>query len=402
MNKIIKRDNYLQKIKPFIGKNIIKVITGQRRTGKSSFLLQLIEDFKNDNGVNIIYINKESYKFKEITNYESLLEYVKSEEKDKKDNKIFIDEIQDIKEFEKALRSLHFEDKYDIYCTGSNADLLSGELATYLGGRYVELTIHPLSYPEFMIFHNLTDSEDTYLKFIKYGGHPYLKHLKLTDDIVFDYLTNIYNSILLKDIVTRYGIRNIYFLENLVMFIADNIGSIVSAKKVSDFLKAQQIKISTNIVLDYLKFLDSAFLINKVKRADIVGKKIFEIGEKYYFNDIGLRNTITGYKIEDKAKVLENIVYNHLLFCGYNITIGKLKDKEIDFVCEKQNEKIYIQVAYTLDNKETINREFGNLLAIKDNYPKYVISTNRFEGNTFKGVQHIFIRNFLMNFKAMS
>ena len=399
MFKTIKREYYLKKVAPFAGKSIIKVITGQRRVGKSYFLLQLIHKFKDDKQVNIIYVNKESAKYKEIHDYEDLLAYVNKNLHPKKQNKIFIDEIQDIKEFEKALRSLHAEEKYDIYCTGSNARLLSGELATYLSGRYVEITIYPLSYNEFRQFHKLQNTHETYNKYIKYGGHPYLIHLKLTDEVVFDYLSNIYSTILLKDIVARYSVRNIYFLENLVLFISDNIGSLVSAKKISDFLKSQNINISTNIVLNYLSYLTNAFLVNKVQREEISGKKVFEIGEKYYFNDIGLRNAISGFKITDKAKILENVVYNHLIAHGYKVTVGKLKDKEIDFVCKKNNEEVYIQVAYHLHDEKTIAREYGNLLKIKNNYPKMVVSTDEFEGNTYQGIAYMNIRKFLSEFE---
>ena len=399
MIKIISRNYYIKKISPFIGKNLIKVITGQRRVGKSYFLLQLINLFKEDKDVNIIYINKESVRFKEIKTYIDLLQYIEKNVVPKKDNKIFIDEIQDINEFEKALRSLQADEKYDIYCSGSNADLLSGELATFLSGRYIETTIYPLSYNEFMQFFNLSNNNETYNKYIKYGGHPYLIHLELTDEVVFDYINNIYSTILLKDIVARYSVRNIYFLENLVSFIADNIGSLVSAKKISDYLKSQNIKISTNVVLNYLTFLTNAFLVNRVKREDVEGKKIFEIGEKYYFNDIGLRNSISGFKVQDKAKILENTVYNHLISHGHKVTIGKLKDKEIDFICKKNNEEIYIQVAYKLDDEFTINREYGNLLSINNNYPKIVVSNDDFEGNTYKGITHLNIRKFLSEFE---
>ena len=399
MIKTINRTYYLKKIAPFIGRNLIKVITGQRRVGKSYFLLQLIHKFKDDKQVNTIYINKESAKYKEIKNYEDLLAYINKNIHPEKQNKIFIDEIQDIKEFEKALRSLQAEEKYDIYCTGSNAGLLSGELATYLTGRYIETTIYPLNYNEFRQFHNLKNTNETYHKYIKYGGHPYLIHLELTDEVVFDYLNNIYNTILLKDVVARYSVRNIHFLENLVSFISDNIGSLVSAKKISDYLKSQNIKISTNVVLNYLSYLTNAFIVNKVRREEISGKKIFETGEKYYFNDIGLRNSISGYIIKDRAKILENIVYNHLIAHGYKVTIGKLKEKEIDFVCKKNNEEAYIQVAYSLNDEKTINREYGNLLQIKNNYPKIVVSTDDFTGNSYQGIAHMHIRKFLSEFE---
>ena len=399
MKKVIAREVYLNKIRPYINKSIIKVITGQRRVGKSYILYQLINEFKLNKDNNVIYINKELFEFRQLINYVDLIDYIYINKNKNKNNIIIIDEVQDIIEFEKALRSLQAENEYDIYCTGSNAKLLSGELATYLSGRYIEIQVFPLNYNEFIQFHSLNENEESYQKYIRYGGHPYLIHLKLEDTIVYDYLKNIYNTILLKDIVARNNIRNFMFLEDLTMYLADNIGSLVTAKRISDYLKSQKINISNNIVLNYIAFLNNAFIVHKVRRSDIVGRKIFEIGEKYYYNDIGLRNSIVGYKINDKSKILENIVYNHLLALGYNINIGKFGDKEIDFVCEKNNEKLYIQVAYTISNQKVIDREFGNLLLIKDNYKKIVISEEKFEGNTFKGIEHCNIRNFLLNFK---
>jgi len=396
IKKYIKRKRYLDKIKPFIDKDIIKVIVGQRRVGKSYLLFQIIDAIKKSRKQpNIIYINKELNKFDKLKNYQDLLVYVKEHSKKSVKNYLFIDEIQDIDEFEKALRSLKSSEKYDIYCTGGNSNLLSGELATYLSGRYIEIQVFGLSYREFLIFHKLENKQESLLKYIKYGGLPYLMHLELDDLIVYDYLKNVYNTILYKDIVSRYKIRNPAFLENLVEYLAENTGSIVSAKKISDFLKSQKINISPNIVLNYLSFLSNAFFIFKTVRSDIQGKKIFEINDKYYFEDIGLRHSVIGYKQVDINKVLENLVFLHLRVLGYKVFVGKLGNKEIDFVCEKQGEKIYIQVAYliTEQNKE---REFGNLLSIKDNYPKYVISMDEFIGNNkYKGIKHIHIRDFL-------
>ncbi len=396
IKKYIKRKRYLDKIRPFIDKDIIKVIVGQRRVGKSYLLYQIMDAIKKmHQQPNIIYINKELNKFDKLKNYQDLLVYVRKHSKKSVKNYIFIDEIQDIDEFEKALRDLISSEKYDIYCTGSNSNLLSGELATYLSGRYIEIQVFGLSYREFLIFHKLENKQGSLLKYIKYGGLPYLMHLELDDLIVYDYLKNVYNTILYKDIVSRYKIRNPAFLENLVEYLAENIGNIVSAKKISDFLKSQKINISPNIVLNYLSFLSNAFFIFKTVRSDIKGKKIFEINDKYYFEDIGLRHSIIGYKQVDINKVLENLVFLHLRVLGYKVFVGKLGNKEIDFVCEKQGEKNYFQVAYliTEQNKE---REFGNLLSIKDNYPKFVISMDEFiSNNKYKGIKHIHIRDFL-------
>jgi predicted AAA+ superfamily ATPase len=393
----IKRPVYLERIKPYIDKDIIKVLIGQRRVGKSYMLLQVMDEIRsiNDNP-QIIYINKELDDFDSIHGSRDLLEYIKNKEVGSGKKYIFIDEVQDIEDFEKALRSLQAKGEYDIYCTGSNAKLLSGELATYLSGRYVEIKVYSLSYSEFIDFHKLSNNQESFIKFLKYGGLPYLINLELDDHIVYDYLKNIYAAILFKDVVKRHNVRNIHFLENLVRYLADNTGSLVSSKKISDFLKSQKINISPQLVLDYISYLESAFFIFRVLRADISGKKIFEIGEKYYFEDLGLRHSIAGYKANDINKIIENAVYQHLSISGYVIHIGKSGDKEIDFICEKSGKKIYVQVSYLLQDEKTINREFGNLLAIKDNYPKYVVSMDELmSGTDFKGIEHIHIRDFI-------
>jgi len=392
----IKRDFYLDKIKPYIGKDLIKVLVGQRRCGKSYILYQLIDYIKSlDKKANIIYINKELNEFSNIENNKNLLDYIKEKAKLRK-NYLFIDEVQDINNFEVALRSLNASGNFDIYCTGSNAKLLSSEIATYLSGRYIEIIIHPLSYVEFLKFHILTNSDESLLKYIKFGGLPYLINLKLEETIVYEYLKNIQSSILLKDIVARFKIRNIAFFEKLVDYLALNISSIVSAKKISDYLKSQKINISSNVVADYISHLDSAFFINKVSRQDVIGKKIFEFNEKYYFEDLGLRHSICSYKQIEINKVLENLVYNHLKIKGYNIKIGKLNNKEIDFVCDKEGEKLYIQVAYLITEANK-SREFDNLLEIPDNYKKVVVTTDSFiSTSTYKGIVHKNIKDFLI------
>lgn len=394
---IKERPVYLQKIIPFIGKPIIKVMTGQRRVGKSYILFQLIELIKKENPTaHIIYINREDMQFDTMESAVELNEYIISQSKKNVKNYIFIDEIQDIKDFEKALRSLLLDENNDIYITGSNAKMLSGELATYLSGRYIEFPVYSLSYPEFLDFHSLQNTDDSFLLYSKYGGLPYLIHLNLKDSIVFEYLKSIYSTIVYRDIVKRYALRNTDFLERLLLFLADNTGSLFSAKNISDFLKSQQIKIGTNQILAYADYISNAFIIHKVSRYDIIGKRIFEIGNKYYFENLGIRNTIAGIKPNDRAKVLENLVHNHLLYLGYKIYVGTLDNLEIDFVCEKDGERIYVQVALRLDDEATIQREFGNLLKIEDNYPKYVITQDNFSGNTFEGIHHFYIRDFLI------
>ncbi len=395
----IKREIYLSKIKPFVNKNIIKILIGQRRVGKSYILYQIIDYIKNNiHGVkekDILYINKELLEFDEIKNYQDLIKYVESKVQDQNQKYLFIDEIQDIEFFEKALRDLQARGNFDIYCTGSNANLLSVDLATQLSGRYIEIEVFPLTYNEFLDFHKLTSSKEVFYQYLKFGGLPYLIHLNLEADIVYDYLKNVYNTIILKDVITRYGIRNIHFLEYLIQFLATQTGSIISAKKISDFLKSNFQKISPNIVLQYMQHLCSVYLINKVDRFDVKGKKIFEIGHKYYFTDLGLLHTITPFAESDISRILENVVYNHLRVHGYQLSVGYNQLKEIDLVCKKQNNLIYIQVAYLMPDQKTKEREFGNLLEIPDNYDKYVLSMDDVPIGNYQGIKHMNIIDFL-------
>lgn len=392
---ILPRKQYIDKIKPFVNKRVIKVITGQRRVGKSYLLYQLIEKLQKEPDSHIIYINKEDISFSSIKNAKHLHDFVTMHFDEKKINYVFIDEIQEIEDFATALRSLLLLENIDLYCTGSNAQLLSGDIAGFLSGRYVEITVYSLSYTEFLLFHNLKDNETNLGKYLKYGGLPYLKNLELKDHIVNEYLKNIYNSIVYRDIVNRYAIRNTLFLEQLVFFLADNIGSLFSSKKISDFLKSQKINIAPNQVQTYAQYLVNAFLLFKVARYDIVGKKIFEIGDKYYFENLGIRNSMTGYKINDMGKIMENAVYNHLLYKGNKVHIGVISPKEIDFIAENNGEKAYYQVALSLQQEETWKREFGNLAKIKNHYPKYVITREPWVGNSYKGIKTLSLREFL-------
>ncbi len=395
---IIQRSTYTSRIEPFMNKPIAKVFTGQRRVGKSFMLFQIMKIVLKENpNANIIYINKEDIAFDDIKTAPDLNKYIIAHSSTKKINYIFIDEIQNINDFEKAIRSLLLDENNDIYITGSNAKLLSGELATLLAGRTIEFVIHSLSYVEFLTFHKLSDSDKNLLKYFKYGGLPYLINLNLTDDIVFEYLKNIYTTIVYRDVIARYNIRSTNFLERLIRFLADNIGSLFSAKRISDFLKSQHINIAHNQVQAFNDYLTNAFLIDKVQRYDVVGKRIFEVGEKYYFENCGIRNAVVGYKPGDNAKLLENIVYNHLLYKGYDVKIGWLDTQEIDFVATKNNETIYLQVTLHIENNRTIEREFGNLLKIKDNYPKMVIAMDEQFKNTYKGITYLPIRKFLMS-----
>lgn len=395
----ITRDIYKARIDRYIGKELIKVLIGQRRVGKSYLLFQAMDSIRERfQNPNIIYINLELNEFEQLNTPTALYEYVKSKSKIGEPNFLMVDEIQVVPEFEKTLRSLLAEGGYDIYCTGSNANILSGELGTYLGGRYVEIPVSALNYPEFLAFHKLENSHENLVQYLKYGGLPYLIHLDLSDETVFDYLKNISQSILFRDVVSRFEVRNVDFLNRLIRYLANETGNVISARGISKFLKSQNVSISINAILNYLTYLTTAMLIAGVQRSDIQGKKVFEVGEKYYFNDIGLRNSIAGFSPFDLGQIIENAVYLHLKTIGYDVLVGKQQDREIDFIAEREGEKIYVQVALRITEKQTMEREFGNLLDIKDNYPKYVVTMDDYSGVSHEGIKHIPLRQFLSEF----
>src|SRR5690606_10881534 len=380
---------YTNRIIPFIDKPVIKVLTGQRRVGKSYVVLQLMDHIRNTvTGANIIYINMELEDFIHIKSNIELNAYLEDKWINGQPNYLFIDEVQEVSSFERTLRSLLAKRTCDIYCTGSNANMLSGELATHLSGRYLSFHIHSLNYQEFLQFHQLENSTESILKYMKYGGMPFLANIGLQDDIPFEYLRNVYSTILLKDVVARENIRNVSFLENLVAYLSDNIGSLFSASNISRYLKSQRVDISTQLTINYLRALSRPHFGHIVVRSEVGGVKIFESGEKYYCEDVGLRNAIIGFNQRaDLHKLLENVVYLHLLHQGYNVYVGKLGHKEIDFMGERNGAKIYVQVCLTLLQEDTIAREFGNLEQIDDNYPKYVVTFNDpFVGDNYKGI----------------
>ena len=397
--QIIHRKRYLNRLKPFIDKQVIKVLTGQRRVGKSYLLYQLIQHIQaTKSKPTIIYINKEDLAFAHIKNAIDLSDYVNENASKNGKSYVFIDEIQDIEDFHVALRSLLLNEKLDIYCTGSNANLLSSDIAGNLSGRYVEKVVYSLTYLEFLEFHKLEQGEQALEKYMKFGGLPYLKHLPLKDEIVFEYLQNIYSTIIYRDVVNRFNIRNTSFLEKLVQFLASNTGSLFSSKSISDYLKSQQIKVAPNQVQNYITHLVNAYILLASKRYNIQGKRLFEIGEKYYFENLGIRNAIWGYRLEDRGKIIENIVHNHLLYLDYKVNVGVLGVHEIDFIAKKNSEIVYIQVALILKEKSTIEREFGNLLKIKDNYPKIVVTLDNYSGSSYQGIQVMHLSKFLTSF----
>ena len=393
---LYQREAYIERIKPFMRTNAVKVMIGHRRVGKSYILYQLVNIIQNEEpDANIIYINKENLDFEFITNYRELYEYVKQRLTPDRRNYIFVDEIQEIADFRLAIRSLALDDNNDIYITGSNSEMFSSDLANELGGRYVEFKIYSLSYLEFLQFHKLPNDDESLEKYIHFGGLPYLINLPLEEHVAMEYIHSIYSTIVLRDVIKRKNIRNTAFLEQLIRFLANNVGSLFSSKSISDFLKSQNVKIASNQVSEYADALSEAFIVHRLGRYDIAGKRFFERGEKYFFENMGIRNAVAGYKPQDKAKRLENVVCNHLITCGYDVKVGTLATEEIDFVCTRNGETLYVQVAIELSRPETIEREFGNLLRIKDNYPKIVVSGERSFENSYEGIEHIYIRDFL-------
>ena len=397
MNAIL-RHSYLEKIERYLGKDTIIILTGQRRIGKS-YILRLFRDKVSQNAAsNVIFIDKEKHEFDDIKTYKDLDAYIDEHRNKAKTNFILVDEIQDIEEFEKSVRSYYEEPDIEIVVTVSNSKMLSSDLSTLIGGRYKEIYIQALSYEEFMLFHQLPDSDDTLAKYIQFGGLPGLVKMGLDEQDAREYQFDVYHTVLLKDVIMRNKIRNVPFLETLVRFLADNAGKIISANSIAKYMKSQGDNVTSTVIINYTKFLCDAYLIHKVNRYDIHGKKLFESNDKFYFEDNGLRNTLAGGSREgDIEKVIENIIYNHLIRLGYEVTVGQLQAGEIDFVCKKpKGQRVYVQASYIIADETTREREFGNLQAIKDNYPKYVISMTPLVGRQDSdGITHLHLRRFL-------
>lgn len=398
--EILVRQHYLNKIEHYLGKDTIIVLTGQRRVGKS-YTLRMVRDIKaKDESNNIIYIDKEKKAFDHIKTYQDLNAYIDTHYQTGKMNYILIDEIQEIEEFERTVRSYATEPDVEVIVTGSNAKMLSKELGTIIGGRYEEIHVQSLSYSEFLQFHRLQDGDDALAKYIQFGGLPGLLKMGLDEDDAIEYQKDVLNTVLLKDVISRNNIRNVAFLEKLTNFIADNIGKMISASSISKYMKSQGTNVASDTIIDYAQYLEDAYIIHKVNRYDIHGKRLFESNDKFYFEDHGLRNAQAGGTREgDIEKVIENVVYRHLVSMGYKVNVGQLQAGEIDFVCIKKagTKRIYIQAAYLIANDETREREFGNLHNIKDNYPKYVVSmTPGVTRSDDNGVTHLHLRNFLM------
>ena len=400
-----KRELYIEKIKSFIDKDIIKVLTGIRRSGKSVMLKLIMEELKQNkiDEKQFININFENLINRELTTADKLHEYIlKKASEIKKKCYIFLDEIQEVKDWEKCINSLRVNEEYDfdIYITGSNAKLLSGELSTYLAGRYVEFVIYPFSFKEFLetlkSIQQDVSTREAFQKYVKFGGMPFLYNLAFEEEASLQYLKDIYSSIILKDITQRNKIRDTDMLERVISYLIMNVGNNFSATSISKFFKSENRKVSVETILNYIKAAEESFLIYRVSRDDLIGKKVLNVNEKYYIADHGMREAILGSNQRDINQIFENIIYLELLRKGYNVRVGKVDNLEVDFVCTKGNEKIYVQVAYLLASSETIEREFTSLEKIDDNYPKYVISMDEFDMSR-NGIKHINIIDFLMN-----
>ncbi len=396
--KIIDRLGYSDRIERMFGRGIIVALTGQRRVGKSCVMRRIRDHVAEKTENHVIYIDKEKTAFDEIADYKALESYVQEQIDREKENFLFIDEVQEIAEFEKAILSIQSDDACQIMITGSNAKMLSGELATRLRGRYVTYRIRGLCYEEFLTFHHLQDDDTSLNLYLQYGGLPQLRNFGLDNaDLVDDYLDNVYNTIVLRDVVERENIRNIPLLRTLMKFVSDNIGKQFSARSIVNFLKSQNTDTSTRMILAYLEYLSNAYIIDRVNRYDIHGKKLFELGDKFYFEDLGVRNHIIGGNRNfDIEKVMENAVYNHLSRLGYTVYVGQMFKAEIDFVAVKSDRTIYVQVTYMLASQDTVEREFGNLKRIKDSHPKYVVSMDSMYAQiNMDGIRHVHLRDFL-------
>lgn len=396
--KAIIRQHYLDKIDRQLNKDTIIILTGERRVGKS-YILRLFRDkVTATSQSNIIYIDKEKHEFDSIQTYQDLNAFIDERRDRSKRNYIFVDEIQEIEAFEKSIRSYYEEPDIEIIVTGSNSGMLSSDLSSRIGGRYKEIYIQALSYREFMEFHQLPDNDDTLAKYIQFGGLPGLVKIGLDEQDAREYQQDVYHTVLLKDVIMRNQIRNVPFLENLVCFLADNTGKLVSANSIAKYMKSQGENITSTVIINYMKLLCDAYMIHKVSRYDIHGRRFFESNDKFYFEDNGIRNALSGGSREgDIEKVIENIVYNHLIRLGYTVTVGQLQAGEIDFVCSKpEGGRVYVQASYIIANEATYEREFGNLRNIRDNYPKYVISmTPLVTRSDDNGIIHLHLRRFL-------
>jgi uncharacterized protein len=399
------RKSYLERIEPYMNKPLIKVITGMRRCGKSTLLSQMSRHLvqKGVKEKNILVINMESLTFASITNHTELHRYVMDYfAKIKGPRYLFIDEVQEIPLWEKAIGSFLADAVADTTISGSNAHMLSSELATLLTGRYVAFQVYPLTFSEFLTFRGKSNAKDRSVResefaaYMRHGGLPGIHHFDGNEEVIREYLSSVMNSILLRDVVMRNAVRDPSLLERVCRFVFDNCGNITTAKGISDYARSQKMKLSVDTVISYIGYLSEAYLVSRVSRYDIKGKKHLEIYEKYYMGDIGLRNGFIGYRDNDIAAILENILFNEMQMRGFTASIGKIGDYEIDFIAAKDDRKIYIQVAYLLASRETIEREYRSLEEVPDSFPKYVVSLDTTLLGIRNGIKHYNFIDFIL------
>lgn len=401
---MVKRDAYIEKLKTFIGKPIIKIITGIRRSGKSTVLKLLTEEVIKT-GVHtseIIYFNFESFANSHLTSSKSLYEEVKNKITASKKYYLLFDEIQEVHQWEKAVNSFLVDFDVDIYITGSNSHLLSSELSTFLAGRYVEIPIYTLSFFEFLDFKRsyseiMGNRLSLFVEYLRKGGFPVIHTLDYDEETAYKVVSDIYDSVILRDTVQRHKIRDIELLNRVIQYTFDNLGNTFSGKNVADYFKSQQRKIDINTVYNYLSALESAFILYRVSRYDLKGKEILKTQEKFFLADISLLYATMGYRDRMISGVLENLIFLELKRRAFKVFIGKFDNREIDFVAERKNQKIYIQVAYKLESQQTIDREFSALIALSDHFPKYVVTMDDFFTDTIEGVKHMHISDFLLS-----
>lgn len=399
---MIKRESYMRRIRPFINGELVKVMTGIRRSGKS-VMLELVKQELLEMGVRaeqFISINFEDMRYLHLCTAQVLHQEILTRAEGIAGKVyLFFDEIQEVKDWEKCVNSLRVALDCDIYITGSNAKLLSGELATYLGGRYVEFVIYPFSFAEFLELYRPTDPRATagqcFQQYLRFGGMPYLSRLNYQEEPVRQYLSDLYDSVQLKDIVKRNKVRDVDLLERILAYVMANVGTTFSAGSLTKFFKSEQRSVSPETVLNYIRYCCDAYLFYQVKRQDLQGKQILATSEKYYIADHGIREAVFGGNMRDINLVLENIVFLELLRRGYTVTVGKAGEREVDFVCDRRGEKLYVQVTYLLASEETIAREFGVYDSIRDNFPKYVVSMDELDLSR-SGIKHRNIRDFLL------
>ncbi len=402
---MIARELYMKQIRPFMNRPFVKVIAGIRRCGKS-VVLQLIADELEHQGVaveRIVYMNFESFEWMDIADAKALYRYIK-DRVEKTEGRVYIllDEIQEVKDWEKAVNSFLVDWDVDVYVTGSNSRLLSSELSTYLAGRYVSFHIMPLSFNEYLLFHgieseNKENLREEFRKYLRMGGFPAVHTANYSYDAVYKLVYDIYSSVILRDTVQRHSIRNVELLERVVRFVFDNIGNRLNAKNIADYFKSQQRRVDINTVYNYLEALQGAFIIRRVPRYDIKGKGLLQTNEKYFVSDLSLIYAVMGYKDRMISGALENLVYWEMRRRGYDTYIGKQDTREVDFVGIRRDEKIYVQVTYRMESDATVEREFAPLLAISDHYPKYVVSMDDVWQDNIEGVRHWHIADFLTN-----